>query len=253
MKLLTIVALTALVFAAQPAVPADDLGNVGVKQLAASDYNLRAQIASRLPGADASMIELLPEAGLYEVRLSNRTVYVTADGKFVVTGDLLNLATKENITARHKSTRNLIELQSVKDDDTIVFAPGGAVKHTITVFTDVDCAYCRKLHGDIAELNSLGIKVRYVLFPRAGKESASWAKSEAIWCSANRKESLTRMKKGEQIKADNCSNPIAKEYELAQRLGIPATPAIFTESGALLPGYSPPDSLVRRLDALKAR
>ena len=82
----------------------------------------------------------------------------------------------------------------------LVFSPKDP-KYTITVFTDIDCGYCRKLHSQMAEYNRLGIRVRYLFYPRSGPDTESWHKAEAVWCSANRNDALTRAKKGEEIKA----------------------------------------------------
>ena len=130
----------------------------------------------------------------------------------------------------------------------LVFGPKDP-KYTVTVFTDVDCGYCRKLHSQIAEYNRLGIRVRYLFWPRSGPDTESWTKAEQVWCSANRGEALTRAKRGETLNAPtNCSGlPVAREYELGKEIGIRGTPAIVLGSGEMLPGYLPPAQLLQQL------
>jgi thiol:disulfide interchange protein DsbC len=128
-----------------------------------------------------------------------------------------------------------------------VFAPR-ETKHTVTVFTDVDCTYCRKLHAEMKQYNDLGIRVRYLFYPRSGPDSESWTKAEQVWCSANRNEALTRAKRGDSLTAKACANnPVARDYELGQDVGLRGTPAIILPSGELLGGYVPPAMLIKRL------
>jgi thiol:disulfide interchange protein DsbC len=129
----------------------------------------------------------------------------------------------------------------------IVFKPQ-KVKYTITVFTDVECGYCRKLHSEIAQLNDRGVQVRYLAYPRAGPGTDDWAKMEAVWCSTDRKKAITEAKAGKAVKAAQCATPIAKQFKLGEQLGVRGTPAIFTDSGEYIGGYLAPDQMVSKLD-----
>jgi thiol:disulfide interchange protein DsbC len=141
----------------------------------------------------------------------------------------------------------------VRDEDAIIFAPRGTTQHTLTVFTDVDCVHCRRMHREIAELNRLGIRVRYLMYPRGGPGSESWQKAQDVWCSADRKDALTRAKQGEQLPAGKCAAPVAAQYELGREVGITGTPGIITEYGEYLPGYSSAASIAAYLDEPAAR
>jgi thiol:disulfide interchange protein DsbC len=149
------------------------------------------------------------------------------------------MQTKDNLTESRREQGRLQMLSKVSDADAIVFSPQGPVRHTLTVFTDVDCPYCRRMHGEMAELNRLGIRVRYLLFPRSGPDTDSWHKAEAVWCSADRRDALTRAKKGEAVKAPACKAPIAEQYALGREMGIRGTPAIITETGEYVDHYVP--------------
>ena len=130
----------------------------------------------------------------------------------------------------------------------LVFSPPNP-KYTVTVFTDIDCAYCRKLHSQIGEYNKLGIRVRYLFYPRSGPGTDSWAKAEQVWCAKDRNDTFTRMKRGEEVPGPKqCKNtPVARDYDLGRKLDIGGTPALLLEDGELLSGYLPPAMLASHL------
>lgn len=197
----------------------------------------RAEIAKRLE-IKVEDVRPSPIAGLYEVASGADVGYVSADGRFYVDGDVFDMGSKENLTEDRRKQGRLALLAGVSDADAIIFAPKTAARHTVTVFTDVDCVHCRRMHGEMAELNRLGIRVRYLMSPRGGPGSDSWRKAEAVWCSGDRREALTRAKRGEKIEAGRCDTPIAAQYELGRKLGITGTPGIITDQGEFLAGYA---------------
>ncbi|MGE0581986.1 MAG: DsbC family protein [Steroidobacteraceae bacterium] len=207
----------------------------------------RADIAKKFPGATADDVRPAPIPGLFELRRGGDIVYVTPDARYAVTGDLYDLGSNSNLSeARRRGLRQEL-LAAVPDSQTLVFSPQDP-KYTISVFTDVDCAYCRKLHSQIAEYNRLGVRVRYLFFPRTGPDTESWHKAESVWCAADRKDALTRAKRGETVKSKPCgATPVAKQFQLGEDLGIQGTPAIVLANGELLPGYVPPAILVDHL------
>jgi len=188
-----------------------------------------------------------PIAGLYEVRLGPRIIYVSADGRYLVQGKITDLETGENLTEAKVSAARKQAVDAVGEEKMIIFGPKDA-RHTITVFTDIDCGYCRKLHSQIDDYNDEGIRIRYLFYPRAGEGSESWRKAEAVWCSDDRKKSLTEAKQGKKIPWRKCDNPVQHDYELGQLVGVTGTPALVLENGELVPGYIPPQRLRRLLD-----
>jgi len=213
----------------------------------ASEAELAA-VATHVPGAKPGDLRATPIAGLYEFRQGADLVYVTADGRYGISGDIYRVADKENITETRRRELRLVLINAVPESSMVVFAPATTPKYTVTVFTDVDCTYCRALHQQIAEYNRLGVKVRYLFYPRTGPNTESWTKAEQVWCSADRHAALTRAKAGQPLTAKaNCPNPVAQGYELGREIGLSGTPGIVTESGQLLPGYAPPDILLQEL------
>jgi thiol:disulfide interchange protein DsbC len=206
-----------------------------------------AAVAARVPGAKPGDIRATPIAGIYEFRQGADIVYVTADGRFGISGDIYRVADKHNLTESRRRELRLALINAVPETSMVVFSPS-APKYTVTVFTDVDCGYCRELHKHIDEYNRLGVKVRYLFFPRSGPDTESWTKAEQVWCSADRRSALTHAKQGEALKGSAaCANPVAQQYALGRAIGLNGTPGIVTENGDLLPGYAPPDVLLLEL------
>jgi thiol:disulfide interchange protein DsbC len=210
----------------------------------------RAEIAKKLPGAKAEDIVPTPAKGIFEVRLGGDVAYVSADGRYLFTGDMYDLDSRENLTELGRADTRRKLLAKLDEKDMIVFAPADKAKHTITVFTDVDCGYCRKLHSEIEQINKLGVRVRYMAYPRSGPGTPDWAKMERVWCSKDRNEAITQAKLGKDVNAPNCSAPVAKQYELGEQMGVRGTPAIFTAKGDYIGGYLPPQKLLQELDQL---
>ena len=195
--------------------------------------DVRAEIARRLD-VKVEDVKPSPVAGLYEILSGAQVGYVSEDGRFYVDGDVFDMTSKANLTEERRQEGRLELLAKVPDADAIIFSPTGKVRHTLTVFTDIDCTYCRQLHQQIAEFAQLGFRVRYLMYPRSGPDTESWQKAEAVWCSADRRDALTRAKRGEVVKSPRCEAPIAAQYALGHELNIPGTPAIFTDKGELL-------------------
>jgi thiol:disulfide interchange protein DsbC len=207
----------------------------------------RDVISKKIAGVKQEDVRLSPIPGLYEISRGTQIGYATPDAKYVILGELIDLDADANLSEnRRRAVRNRL-IETVPESEMLVYGPKTA-PYTITVFTDIDCGYCRKLHSQIAEYNRLGIRVRYMLFPRSGPNTDSWRKAEAVWCSSNRNEALTRAKNGEEVKSAKCpTNIIARDYELGQKLDVDGTPAIFLPSGEMFPGYTPPGELAQYL------
>lgn len=208
----------------------------------------RVELAKKIPGARPDDLRESPIPGMYELSKGTDIAYVTSDGKYAIAGDLYDIASNDNLTEKARRAERVRLIGSVPESQMVIFAPKNP-KYTVTVFTDVDCAYCRKLHSQIADYNRLGIKVRYMFFPRTGPNTESWEKAEEVWCSPNRAEALTRAKRGEELNAPkHCAgSPVAREYAIGQDVGVQGTPAIVLEDGEMLPGYLPPTMLAQHL------
>jgi thiol:disulfide interchange protein DsbC len=189
--------------------------------------------------------------GLYQVMYGTEIVYLSADGQYFISGDLLNLKTRENLSeVAQRSVR-----KKIVDDlgTTPVIFKAKNEKHVLRVFTDIDCGYCAKLHREMEQINSNGITVEYLAFPRAGIGSPSYDKIVSVWCADDQQAAMTKSKARQSVPSKTCNNPIKEQYELGQSLGVNGTPALLTESGQLIPGYVPADRLIAMLDAQKPK
>jgi thiol:disulfide interchange protein DsbC len=209
--------------------------------------DVRARIVAKLPGAQASDVAVSPIPGLYEVTMGGLIAYVSSDGKYLLSGNVYDLDTQVNLTASRRNSARAKALAAASESNMIVFGPANA-KMTVTVFTDIDCGYCRKFHSQIADVNKAGVRVRYMFFPRTGPATESWTKAEQVWCAADRREALTRAKKGDTFKGKSCGDAAVKsQYELGSDLGVEGTPAIFTQNGDYVGGYLAPAELVQAI------
>ncbi|TNF91830.1 MAG: DsbC family protein [Gammaproteobacteria bacterium] len=204
--------------------------------------------AAMMLGVEREKIKPGPISGLYELQAGSKIYYLSNDGKYLITGSIIDLTSHENLTEnRLKTIRK--EIITGMGESLMIAFNAKEPKHTVTVFTDIDCGYCRKLHSQMNEYNSLGISVQYLFYPRTGVGTASYQKAVSVWCDKDRNNALTRAKLGEKLAVQDCDNPVAKHFELGNELGISGTPAILTQSGELIPGYVPPQFLKKELDS----
>ena len=189
--------------------------------------------------------------GLFSLKLSDGTTLLTdVTGTYFIHGDIYRNAMGRmvNLSEQERSDSRKALIDGLDEDQMVVFAPPPSrLKTTITVFTDIDCGYCRKLHQEVPELNRLGIAVRYLAYPRAGIDSVSYDKIVSAWCAPDQKKALTQAKAGESIEAYTCVNPVKAHFELGELVGVTGTPSIVFEDGRLLPGYLPAARLAAQL------
>ena len=219
----------------------------------ANETEIVTKINQVLPaGMSVKGIKQSQVEGVFVVDIGDlQPIYASKDGNFflygemyaIKNGELLN-TTKQEISLNRRAILN----SELSEKDFITFAATDE-KHVITVFTDVDCGYCRKFHGEIEDYNAQGITVNYVAFPRSGLESDSYNKIVSAWCSSDPKGTLTALKEGRDPALKLCQDhPVEDHYLLGQRIGITGTPAIISSSGDLLPGYLPPMELLKKLN-----
>jgi thiol:disulfide interchange protein DsbC len=240
------------VAASLASVQARAAGPADTAQPAAAAASPQAAIAARFPGVSPEQVTPSPVAGLYEVRIGPKIAYVSADARYVLQAEIIDIATSENLTEARREGLRRAALAAVSESSMIIFAPA-KYTDTITVFTDIDCGYCRKLHQQVADYNARGIRVRYLAFPRSGPGAPSWQDAEKVWCSADRRTALTRAKRGEKITAPDCKTGIiAQHFNLGRDFGLQGTPGLVLDSGELIGGYLSPAELADYLAESKA-
>jgi len=211
---------------------------------------IRSLLAKTQPDMKIAAIKASPVMGLYEVQLrSGHSVFVSADARYLIPGDLYQAGDDGlvNLGDKHRDELRKEKIAAVDEKDMIIFAPKGPRKATITVFTDVDCPYCRKLHSEIAELNALGIAVRYLAYPRTGLKGETYTKMISTWCATDRKAMFTAAKRDETVPVKKCKSPVEAQFQLGEEVGVTGTPSIVFEDGTMLPGYVPVATLASYL------
>ena len=218
----------------------------------ASDAAVRGAMRRLYKDVAIDSVRPAPLPGYVEVTVGPETVYVSTDGKYLLTGNVIDVASRRNLTeASHAVARKAL-LRNVTASQMIVFAPKDP-KYTVTVFTDVDCGYCRKLHSQIADYNRQGIAVDYLFFPRTGLGGESFDKAVSVWCAPDRRKALTDAKNGLAIPKGSCTNPVTMDFNLGVRVGVDGTPAIYTADGTQIGGYMTPAQMRAKLDELAAQ
>lgn len=246
LRLMTAVALLAAVSA--PLSLAQASGTSSEASTEADIKQLKQTLPNVLPAAANGQISASPVAGLYQVVAGGQILYMTKDAGFVLDGDLYNMQTRTNLTENARSAIRLDALNELGEKNMVVYQPKGDVKHTITVFTDIYCPYCVRLHNELDQYLSNGVKVRYIFVPFKGPKSVE--ASVSVWCAKDQNSALSMAKAGEDIEQRSCVNPVQKHQALAAALGIRGTPAIMLENGQLMPGYVPAAKLIEQLNTL---
>ena len=190
-----------------------------------------------------------PFPGYREVIVAGTTAYVSDDGKYMLQGSVYDMTQKKDLSEQSMADFRKDLLATAPKSERIVFAPANP-KYTVSVFTDYECGYCRKLHSDIAAYNKAGIAVEYLAFPRMGLASEDAEVMANIWCAPDRNKALTDAKNGKLPAKIRCTSPIAKHYAMGQRAGLKGTPMIIAANGQAAPGYLSPSDLLQWLESV---
>lgn len=223
------------------------LGLLALSAVARAD-DVVERLAAKLK-VQSTDIRPAPVAGLYQVTLGPEVTYVTADGRYLLRGDIVDVKSGKDLTREQRDRARLAYIGRISRRDMIVF-PVAHPKHVLTVLTDIDCQYCRALAREMPELTAQGVELHYLAYPRAGMGSSSWNKAVAVWCAKDRQTAYRDAMGGKPVTSPKCDDgtSVAAGYDLAQRLGATGTPLIITETGQLIDGYVPAAQLVPLLN-----
>lgn len=208
-----------------------------------------AHLANVIPGVTLTDVAPSQIDGLLQATVGSEVFYISADGKYFVQAEIVDLATRENLTEQARATARVAYFKEFSSENTVTFKADNE-QYRVVVFTDIDCPYCRQLHREVPEYNKRGITIEYAFFPRSGPETPSWDKADAVWCADSRQDAMTAAKSGEVLEVpEGCTEtPVFSHYETGRTVGVSGTPAMFLESGMLLVGYRSPDDLKKFLD-----
>jgi thiol:disulfide interchange protein DsbC len=237
MSRISLCLFAAAIFAVAPVTQADDAELELVRQKVGEMFDM----------IDPDDVGPSPIDGWYMIHKGSIVVYISDDGRYLLQGDLIDLDLQENLSekVRNESRRELIS--KVSNDQAIVFSPE-EVKYSVSVFTDIDCVYCRRLHAQIDQYLANGIEVRYLMYPRSGPASPAWTTAEQVWCASDQQNALTMAKLDQEFPTNECdATMIQNHYVIGRDAGLSGTPAIVLNDGTLLSGYLAPDQLLAML------
>jgi len=219
--------------------------------VSANENTIREAMVKSMPTMKIDSVKQSEVKGLYEVVVGANIFYVSEDGKYLIQGHLVDVVARKDLTEDKLNGTRKQAIEKLGKANMIIFKPKIS-KYTVTIFTDIDCGYCRKLHSEIDQYLAQGITIQYLFFPRAGKGSESYDKAISVWCAADRNAALTAAKKDQNLPAKTCDNPIDKHMQLAADFDVKGTPMIISENGNVYPGYLPAKQLVEALESEKS-
>jgi thiol:disulfide interchange protein DsbC len=217
----------------------------------ADEAAIRQAMSTSMPSVKVDSVKPAVVKGLFEVVVGANIYYVSEDGKYLLQGRLVDVAARKDLTEEKLNVTRKLAIEKMGQANMIIFKPK-ITKYTVTIFTDIDCGYCRKLHSEIDQYLAQGITIQYLFFPRAGKGSDSYNKAVSVWCAEDRNAALTAAKKDQKLTEKTCDNPIDKHMQLAAEFDVKGTPMIISENGNVYPGYLPAKQLVEALENEKA-
>lgn len=209
---------------------------ISTSAIAKSTPELDAALDKLMPGTKPGSIEESALPGLYEVSYGSTIFYFNKDATLMFRGDIIDVKKRVNLTENKRGEARGQLLKSMDESQMIVY-PAKNEKAKVTVFTDIDCPYCVKLHREMSDYNAEGITIRYMAYPRSGIGTRSYQKAVSVWCSDDPAKAMGDAKEGNAIPEKTCENPVAQQFQLGQALGVQGTPAMFLEDGTSLPGY----------------
>ena len=208
----------------------------------AGEGEIKKNIESRFPGAKVSSITKTPINGVFEVIVDgNQVIYADENADHVLVGDLLETASKRNLTREKTDKLAEVKFDSLPLEQALKIVKGDGSRK-LAVFSDPDCPYCRRLEGELAKLNN--VTIYNFIYPLPMHTDAE-RKGRVVWCSADPAKAWTDLMlngKDPQGK-DDCPNPIAANIALGQKLNVQGTPAIIFANGKRVPGMVPADRL----------
>lgn len=213
---------------------------------------LRAQLEREYPGFSIDAVRPMPLDGIYEVVSGTQVLYLSADGRYLLRGSLVDLESEQDLTAARRAGLMHAAVEAGGDDRMLIYEPaGGDAEHEITVFTDTSCPYCQRLHADLMSIvENHPVRVRYLLYPRAGVDSAAADTMRDVWCAADPHAAMTAAQRGRSVpeRASDCGTPVEDHFALGQKVGVSGTPfLLFGEDGPTLSGYRPRAQLLSML------
>lgn len=220
-----------------------------VKQPTQLDTEFLTDKLTKKLGIKITTIEATPIAGIAMLITEQGIIYVSYDGDYLIQGNMFSLG--DSVVNLTESSFAQVRLNGLKrfEGETIDYKAENE-KYVVTVFTDITCGYCRKMHAEMADYNARGITFKYLAYPRSGindrfgQLSQGYKDLRSIWCSDDSAEALTIAKKpGGKVVGKVCETSIEAQFDFGRKVGVNGTPAMILSNGTMIPGYQPPAKL----------
>jgi thiol:disulfide interchange protein DsbC len=222
--------------------------NLSAADKVSSYEHVKAKLQAGL-GMQITSIGDAPVTGLLQIMTEKGLFYTSQDGKYLLQARIYDVEEgMRNVTEEALGSVRLGGLAEF--NDSVIEYKADNEKYVVSIFTDITCGYCRKLHNEMDEYNDLGITVRYLAFPRGGLNSRTYTDMVSVWCADNKQEAMDNAKAGGTVASKNCESKVAEEYAFGQKIGVNGTPNIIMPDGSVIPGYQPPKQLEQALKAL---
>lgn len=203
--------------------------------------NLEKRLKDLYPATRIERVQTSEIPALYEVTMGKNSAYTDATGRYFVFGHLFDMNTQRDLTAERMEKQQRIDFSQLPLGDAIKTVRGKG-ERVLAVFSDPDCPYCKRLEAELDKLDNVTL---YIFpYPLEGLHPEAVDKAVAVWCAPDRARAWADLIKTGKVPAKrNCENPIQRNIQLAQRLGINGTPTMLSADGRMLPGAAPGDRI----------
>jgi thiol:disulfide interchange protein DsbC len=214
-----------------------------------TEQQLKADLQKKL-GVNAKVrsVSPAPVSGLYEVLVGNDVFYTDSTGKYLIQGEIIELATGKNITEQRQADLNRIKWADLVPANAIKTVRGNGSRQ-LAVFSDPNCGYCKRLEKSLQQLDN--VTVYTYLLPVLGPDSLQ--KSKQIWCSADPYKTYMDWMIGGTAPSgkSDCATPLDKNMAFAKSYGITGTPTLFFTDGSRFPGAVQITDIEKKFSSLK--
>jgi len=175
--------------------------------------------------------------GVFETTLGAYVFQISDDASMLLRGDLFYTDMGELLTEQQRNQVRRETLALLDEGEMIIYPAQGKTRYCLTVFIDVECEFCAKLHHDLPRLNAAGVRIRFLAFPREGLDTPNYQDTVSVWCAPDRAEALALLENHQKIETFTCDNTVAAHFYLGEALQVEGTPTLIFADGNMQPGY----------------